>query len=164
MGRQGVLRSGVQSGDAMKRFQFTLDSLLRVRLREKQQAEDALARWNHELAVHQARLANFHNDLRSMLESGRSADTVPHLQRGLAASEYTKRVNSRIQETLAEIQALRPHRDQARQRYHAMAQEVESLESLRREKLDQHRRAAAQQRQEELNDHISHSSWEMHKE
>lgn len=147
----------------MKRFTFNLDSLRRYKTLQMQQVENQLACVRQAISDQNERITGLEYGLSQMTLTAEAAN-VSSLERRLAESDYTKRINALIAASRRKAEELQVRFDQLRDEYLTASQEVESLNTLHDQQLAEHRREKSKQRHQELNDHITHSSRNEHME
>ena len=117
----------------MKRFQFTLESILELRLEEEQEAEMILGRamgeWNHLNDERMQRLA-----IREKNKVSPGLESQDLLQNGL----YMARINQEIHHFQKDMDSREEHLEELREKYRAARARREGLDKLKEKRKAEH--------------------------
>jgi flagellar FliJ protein len=143
----------------VKRFEFHLDGLLRVKRRQEHLAE--LEQQKAQFAVHQAsaRLDHLRDEMARLSDSlaARVGQAVP-ADRWVTAYDLLDKMGRQIESAEGELQLAERRLDDARQARVQVSTEVEAIDTLRQQRWDQWKQDVARADQERL-DELSVRMW-----
>ncbi len=132
----------------MKRFQFTLEQILELRLEEEQEAEVRLGRdmgeWNKLHARREERL-----DVKKRYARG--AGSADFLQQGL----YLARIDQEIGKLGEQMKSMEPRLEQLRSEYREARAKREGLDKLKEKREEEHRQLRLKAEARSLDDLIN---------
>jgi len=140
----------------MKKFVFTLESMLQARQSQDKEARRELARIEQRLVEQSAILYGLNDDLsdqvwlwRQRMASGLGSRILQQFDQGFAD------LRSRIADQVNRVQSVEQERERALERVQQLHREIRSLERLRDQQWQTHQDLIAQELDREMDEFIS---------